>query len=180
MASTSAPTRAIHHPLRIATCRRCGRWAAIEHRHTCRASRHLARRADVEACGRRVVDVIWRDGRVAGVKTAWRINQCSIRWRQQTASRRKWWNSRTQRAALAERIVTAERESLPERHYTYSQAPSPASKLIAQSGCQVCIDVPITEDNERSRSPIFARIRPAAGTAAFAMLKAPPPFAGAV
>jgi squalene monooxygenase len=139
---------------------------AIEHRQiVSRVRAYLTGCPGVEVrTGQRVVDVVWRDGRVAGVKTASgeEVHATLTLVADGRHSRtRKGIGIRARKRAISlSAIVTTENESLPERRYACICLGAPGPCLaygLRNRDVRFCIDVPITDDVKREQ--VASRLR---------------------
>ena len=139
---------------------------AIEHgRIVSGVRQYLSDRADVEVrTGQRVVDVIWQDGRVIGVRTASgeEIRAALTLIADGRHSRtRKAIGIHARKGVISwSALVTAPNESLPERRYACICLGPPGPTLaysLRDRDVRFCIDVPI--GNEVTRERVAARLR---------------------
>ena len=133
---------------------------AIEHGHiVSRVREHLSRRPDVEIrTGQRVVDVVWRNGRVAGVKTAAGEEIAAgltlVADGRHSRTRKAVGIRARKRAISLSAIATAPDQSLPERRYACICLGAPGPSLaygLRDRDVRFCIDVPIGNDVTRER-----------------------------
>jgi 2-polyprenyl-6-methoxyphenol hydroxylase-like FAD-dependent oxidoreductase len=139
---------------------------AIEHgRIVSSVRQYLAGRSDIELhTGQRVVDVIWRNGRVAGVKTASGHEITAavtlIADGRHSRTRKAVGIAARKRAVSLSALTTAANESLPERRYACICLGAPGPSLaysLRDRDVRFCVDVPIADDVTRDR--VAARLR---------------------
>lgn len=139
---------------------------AIEHgRIVSGVRQYLSSRTDVEVrTGQRIVDVIWHDGRVVGVKTASgeeiRAALTLIADGRHSRTRKAIGIRARKRAISLSALLTAPNESLPERRYACICLGAPGPSLaysLRDRDIRFCIDVPI--GNEVTRDRVAARLR---------------------
>ena len=154
-------------PYRDVPALRPGGLAIEHHEIVSRVRAHLAGRAGVDLrTGQRIVDVIWQNGRVAGVRTASgeEIKAALTLVADGRHSRtRKAIGIRARRRAISlSAILLASDASLPARGYAYICLGAPGPSLaygLRNRDVRFCIDVPITTDVTRGR--VAARLREA-------------------
>jgi squalene monooxygenase len=157
--STDAGDEPVTLPYRDVPALRPG-GLAIEHGQiVSRVREHLSKRPDVEIrTGQRVADVIWRNGRVVGVKTASgdeiTAGLTLIADGRHSRTRRIVGLRARKRAISLSAIATARNESLPQRHYACICLGAPGPSLaygLHDRDVRFCIDVPISSDVTRDR-----------------------------
>jgi squalene monooxygenase len=163
--STDAGDPPVRLPYRDVPALRPG-GLAIEHRQiVSRLRGHLRSSPGVEVrTGQRVVDVLWRGGRVAGVKTASGeeigATLTLVADGRHSRTRKAIGIRARKRAVSLSAIVTAENESLPERRYACICLGAPGPSLaygLRNRDVRFCIDVPITDDVKREQ--VASRLR---------------------
>jgi len=139
---------------------------AIEHRQIVSTARaHLGSRPGVDVrTGQRVVDVVWRNGRVAGVKTASGeqigATLTLVADGRHSRTRRAIGIRARKRTVSLSAIVTAESQSLPEPRYACICLGAPGPCLaygLHNRDVRFCIDVPITDTVTREH--VASRLR---------------------
>ena len=146
-------------PYRDVPALRPGGLAIEHHEIVSRAHKHLASLDGVELrTGQRVVDVVWKDGRVTGVRTAGgqEITAALTLVADGRHSRvRKALGIRArQRAVSLSAILLAKDQSLPARHYAHICLGAPGPILaygLRNRDVRFCIDVPIAANVTRER-----------------------------
>jgi 2-polyprenyl-6-methoxyphenol hydroxylase-like FAD-dependent oxidoreductase len=139
---------------------------AIEHgRIVSGVRQYLADRSDIKIqTGQRVVDVLWRNGRVAGVRTASGQEITAaltlIADGRHSRTRKAVGIGVRKRAVSLSALATAPNESLPERRFACICLGAPGPTLaysLRDRDVRFCIDVPIGDEVTRER--VAARLR---------------------
>ena len=163
--STDAGDPPVRLPYRDVPALRPGGLALEHPQIVARVRAHLAGLAGVEVrTGQRVVDVVWRGGRVAGIKTASgeeiRASLTLVADGRHSRTRKAIGIRARKRAVSLSAIVTAENESLPERRYACICLGAPGPTLaygLRNRDIRFCIDVPLADNVKREQ--VAARLR---------------------
>lgn len=152
-------------PYRDVPTRRPGGLSIEHHDAVARVRAHLASCQGVDLrTGQRIVDVIWKDGRVAGVRTAAgeeiRAALTLIADGRHSKLRKAIGIRARHRAVSLSAIVRAKNESMPARGYAYVCLGAPGPMLaygLHHQDVRFCIDVPIAANVTRERVALQLR-----------------------